>query len=1024
MKKLTIPVKFLNALVILVMMITSISAKAQQISVTGVVTDSNQQTLPGVNIVEEGTENGTVTDQDGSYSLDVSSKDAILTFSYIGYLSEDIPVDGRNRIDVELIPDITKLDEFVVVGYGTMRRSDVTGAVVSVNTEELQKAAPLRIEDALRGRAAGVLVSKTSSRPGAGSTIHIRGIGSLGNTEPLWVVDGVPMDPGTQINMQDVESVEILKDAASAAIYGSRAAHGVILVTTKRGESGAPRISYRTQLGVNDPTYMPDMLNTSQFLEMNIDARINAGINYEEYEQDPNMLPDTDWKSLIWDGSGFVQNHLLSVTGGTNDLNYYFSLGYDNEEGVLIDNSIERFSLRLNTEYDVFDFLKIGETLSLTRSNENPITEHAGNIGRLIRAIPVMPLYDENNPFGGWGRAPEYANADNPVAKELQLHSENITSKLAGSLFAEAQILDGLSVRATFGTEISSFRNRSFQEAFNYGRNNDPRANLGYVTDQFESYLGSIVATYQKSFNDHEVTAMAGYEARETKGVAFGSSISEFPVTFAESQAMATGDFNILRRDNVRQSAYVSQFGRIIYNFDNKYLFQGNIRRDGSYIFAPENRWGIFPSLSLGWRISEEDFMDQFADLSNLRLRGGWGVNGSDNIPAYLFSRTYTTDRSNYTFSRDQERQTGFYLRRFPNAEAKWESIEQINIGLDIGFFNDRITFSADYYEKETQDMFFGVTIPPSFGVSTDRFPAARPQVNVGNLKNTGVEFTLAYSQQLGELKLNLEGNISSFRNEVTKLFTEDDVLATTGTFLFGSVGRVEVGEPIGFFYGYESEGIFNSQEEVDAANAGSESGTYWQENTAPGDLRFKDQDGDGRITPDDRVKIGNPWPDFMYGFNINGEYRNFDFTIFLQGVYGNDIYSEMKGFYRHFYSTSYNTTPLIYDSWTEQNPSEHPRNITGDPSSNFSTPSSYFIEDGSYLKLRNLQIGYTLPVNINSAIGIRSFRIFVSGENLLTFSRYPFEPELAGGNLSRGVDGINQYPQARLISAGVNINL
>lgn len=757
---------------------------------------------------------------------------------------------------------------------------------------------------------------------------------------------------------------------------------------------------------------------------MNIEGRQNAGVSYDEYQLDPATLPDTDWKSLIWDGSGVVQSHVLSIEGGTPDLNYFLSFGYDNEDGVMIDNSFERYSLRINSEYKPWDFLTIGETLSLTRSNENPNTHHAGDIGRLIRAIPVMPLYDETNPFGGWGRAPDYANADNPVAKELQLHAQNLTSRFVGSLYAEAEIIDGLTVRGTFGAEISSFRSKSFQEAFNYGRNNDPRANLGYVSDDFESYLGNVVATYQNSIADHNFSIMAGYEARETKGVRFGSSISDFPVTVAESQALATGDFNILNRSNIRESAYLSQFGRLIYNYDQRYLLQANIRRDGSYIFGPENRWGIFPSLSLGWRVSEESFMEQFQDLSHLRVRGGWGVNGSDNIPAYLFARTYTTDRSNYVFGTGQDREVGFYLRRFPNAAAKWETIEQINVGVDVGFFNDRITLSADYYEKETRDMFFGVTIPPSFGVSRDRAGAARPQVNVGNMRNQGVEFALTYNQRIGDLNLSVGGNIASYSNEVTRLFNEDDILATGGTFLFGSVARVEVGQPLGFFYGYEVEGIFGSQAEVDAANAGSETGTYWRAGTSPGDLRFRDQDGDGRITPEDMVKIGDPWPDFTYGFNITGDFRNFDFTVFFQGVYGNDIYSEMKGFYRHLYSSSYNTSPQIYERWTEQNPTGHPRNVSGDPSNNFSTPSSYFIEDGSYLKLRTLQIGYTLPTNISSRVGIASMRVFVSGENLLTISGYPYEPELAGGNLSRGIDGIHQYPQTQMYSLGVNINM
>lgn len=1011
----------------------------QQKSVAGIVVDENGEPLPGVTIVVKGTTNGTVTGEDGSFNIEDVSIETVLQFSFVGMTTKEITVGSQSTINVTLLADAVGLEEVVAIGYGTQKKSDLTGAVSSVKAEEMQKMSVRRLEEAIQGRASGVMISKGKGTPGSSATIHVRGVGSIGNTGPLWVVDGVRMDPGNHLNMNDVESIEILKDAAASAIYGARAAHGVILVTTKRGSSSAPQVNIKAQVGVHTALNLPDMLNTEQFLEMNVEARKNGGADYSDFDVSPSGLPDTDWIDEVW-RNGLEQNYNLSVSGGSDKAKYFFSAAYDKEDGVMIDNWFKKYSIRANSDFKIGKRIKIGESLSISRTGDNPTFAPGSDMETIYRAIPTMALYDETNPYGGWGRGPTYFPGRNPVGAELQSHELEIVNWLVGNIYVQIDLMEGLYIKGTVGGEISALRNSRFNEAFDYGNFKNTIADLTYTSQDSDNLLGNVIINYEKTFGAHSIQAMAGYEARKTNSWIFGSKVQEFPVTYTESQALATGSQVAIERSNIGYSRLLSQFGRLTYNYDNKYLFQANVRRDGSSNFGSSNRWGVFPSASFGWRVSQEKFMENISFLSNFKVRASWGINGSDNIDSYLYASTYTNKNSMYVFDTTGEagRTRGFFLRRFSNAEAKWEEIEQTDIGFDLGILNNKFSFTADYYVKNTRDMLFPVALPLSFGVSTTRSGSPEStKINLGTLENKGFEFSATYNEKFGGLNLSVTGNGSFNSNEIKSLNRPDDVISAgyEGVAIKQYLSRTEVGQPMGYFYGYVVDGVFQNQSEVDAANAGASDGVYWRSGTAPGDFKFKDiasydEDGnvvmtpDGKVTDADKTQIGNPWPKFIYGLNINLDYKSFDLNLFFQGVQGVDLFNANKAYLNNVFQ-DYNPSTEVYSRWTgEGSTNVNPRLNYNDPNGNFTTPSTYYVEDGSYLKLRNVQLGYTFPKSLVSKIGLGSTRIFVSGQNMLTFTKYSgLDPELSGSNTQRGIDGYSSYPHHRLVSVGVEVS-
>ena len=1025
-----IPKKF-SACILLISFILCSPATGQGQQVSGTVTDAaNKAPLPGATVVEKGTNNGTVTNREGTYQLTLISDDAVLQVNFVGYGSREKAVDGQSVIDFSLEPDRVELDEIAVVGYGVQKRSNITGAISSVDVDEIENKSQVRLDQLLQGMSSGVFVSQNGGAPGAAPSIHIRGVGSISNTEPLWIIDGVRMSPGNHFDIDDIESIEILKDASSSAIYGAKAAHGVILVTTKSGGKGTD-INFKTSVGKRSPLNLPELLGSADFVKYKKESRLAAGMNpepaWDDYEH------DTDWIEAYYAGSGMVQSYDFSVSHGKEDFTMYLSLGYDDEEGILIDNSYQRYSGRINSEWQITDWLTVGENLLLSSVRENPIDNFNENYSGAIpyRSIPIMPIYDESNPYGGWGQAPPYFQGPNPVASQYQQHETRKYHRIDGNLFADITPLDGLSIRATVGYNYMAFLGEKFQEAFNYGAFANTINQLTYSSADDATLTANVVATYQRSFGLHNFKWMAGYEASQFQTVHFNLVGTDFPLDVARSMNLATGTFNVTDRSNIYESRLLSQFGRFNYNYNEKYLFEANIRRDASApIFGPENIWGIFPSFSAGWVISKEPFFENVPFISTLKIRASSGKLGSDNIGSYIYLKTYTSQFTSYAFDEQGANKVrGFFISKFPNEEVKWEEVNMHNIGLNMTALQNKLSFSADFYIKDTRDLLYGVPIPPSVGIAVHNFSPVNPELNIGTLRNTGVDLELGYKWRVGDYTLNASANASFMKNEMRSLSKGQYIVGGNGGGQIGGMTRTEAGMPISSFYGYVVQQMLNSEADVFAINTYADDGTYQEGGTGPGDFMYKDISGpdgvpDGQITAEhDRVYIGNPWPKMIYGINIHlARKQLFDISLQFQGVQGVDVFNADKAYTRNFFG-DYNTTPLISEAWTEEDHTQHPRNIASDPNGNFSKPSTYFVEDGSYLKLRNAQVGFNIPPRLLERLNIGRLRIFLNANNVFTITRYSgLDPEIAGSNTSRGID-YGLYPQVRSFTGGVELN-
>lgn len=1007
----------------------------QGVVLKGLVKDAvNGEAIPGATIIIEGTTLGTTTDFEGRYSLNVLQPEgAILIVSYLGYSTQKIALNNQTTINVSLVAKTEELEELIVVGYGVQKKSNVTGAISSVKVENMQNKPQVRLDQALQGMSSGVTVTQTGGAPGAKPTIHIRGIGSINNTEPLWIVDGVRMDPGNHLDPDDIESIEILKDAASSAIYGAKAAHGVILVTTKRGK-GKTSFNFNSSIGQRKPINLPTFLNSADYVTYKKQSRVNAGQNpdpaWDNYEH------DTDWMDAYYAGKGTIHSNNLSLSKGEENYNMFLSLGYDNEKGILIDNSYQRLSGRINSDLKITKWLKIGESALLTKVTENPIGNfNASSDGAIpYRSIPLAPIYDDNNPYGGWGEAPGYFGGPNPVASQYQQHENKTYNRLDGNIYAELSPLKGLMIRGTVGYNHMAFIGEKFDEAFDYGIFTNTVNSLTYSATKDETVLGNVVGSYEKNLKNHYFKLMGGYEASKFQTIHFNVVGTKFPVEPARSFGIATGEFSVPDRANYLPYTMISQFGRLNYNFKEKYLLEANIRRDGSSKFGPQNKFGVFPSFSAGWNVSQENFFKSIPYLSTLKLRASTGKLGSDNIGDYIFQKTYLSRFTSYSYSPGGEKNIGFYVGKFPNAEVKWEEVNMHNIGIDISAFTNKLSLSVDYYIKDTKDLLYGVPIPPSIGLSVHNQDAVNPEVNIGSLRNTGLDFELGYKTEFKKFDINVNGNTSFLKNEMKSLNKGQVITGGGAGTIMSGMTRTEAGHPISSFYGYVVHGMFNSDKDVYAYNSYASDNYYQEAQTGAGDLIYKDISGpegipDGQITAEhDRVFIGNPWPKMTYALNIAIEWNKMiDISLQFQGVQGVDVFNGDKSYRRNFFGDN-NTTTEIYEAWTPANPTNHPRNIANDPNGNFSRPSTYFVEDGSYLKLRNAQIGFSVPSSILSNLKIQRLRIYANANNFLTFTRYSgndpeigSDPNRPGANTGRGIDyGI--YPMVRTISGGLQL--
>ncbi|WP_341226431.1 TonB-dependent receptor [uncultured Arcticibacterium sp.] len=1010
----------------------SISPLLAQIS--GKVLSQEGDELPGVSISIKGTTTGTTTDPNGNYSLNGTTPSSTLVFSYIGFQSQEVQVGSRSIINITLEDDNKALEEVVVVGYGTQKKSSITGAVSTVSQKELQALPVVSLTQSLQGRVAGVSVTNNSS-PGASPVVRVRGVGSISlDSSPLYVIDGIPAGGLNNIDPKDIESLEVLKDASAAAIYGSRAANGVILITTKKGEAGKMSVNLDSYYGTQTAWKQLDLLNSAEYIQYGtalltasgqpVPGRFN-NLNTPIYEGAPTTFAqtETDWQDVMF-RSAPISNTQLSLSGGNKSSRFYTSLGYFTQEGIFPETSYDRKSFRINSDHKLSKFLTIGQTLVASTDNRKAEQDGGGRttVMNMMRMIPYWPVRDPTK-IGGFSTTAQGLDATDPenplrIAEQEQRFQTNTGFKLLGSLFADVKLTDWLKYRFTAGVDYANSRFNSFLPIYNDGNRSRDVAAIAENRSTYNSTVITNALTFEKTFGKHYVNLLGVGETQKASVRALNTG-GQLPDNNIQVQQ---GTANQTSNSNFGENALISYVGRLNYEYAGKYLLGASVRRDGSSKFAPGNKWGTFPAVSLGWRLSEEDFMKEIPAISELKIRGSIGQTGFNSIGNYDWQPLISANQTAYPFNNTV--QLGSYFDRLGNSNLSWEVTTMSNIGLDMSLFNNKISLTTEYFNRETDGLLLAVPIANSLGYST------APNANVGSMKNYGFELSAGYHHTSDNFNWNLTGMFDVIRNEVLSLSTPTASIYSGNNADYGGfdITKTETGQSVQSFYGWQVDGIFQSDEEVRAANSLGDANTPFQnEATAAGDIRFKDLNGDGIINGDDRTYLGSYLPKFSYGLNFDGNYKNFDFTVYFQGVHGNKIYNGTKvigqGMLRLF-----NASTDVLDAWTPQNTdTDVPRAVSGDPNANSRT-SDRFVEDGSYLRLKNLSIGYTIPAttleNVSKGF-INKVRLYVSSQNLLTFTKYTgYDPEIStrGGNLlTNGID-YGQYPQARTILAGVNI--
>lgn len=1043
----------------------------QERRISGTVVDANGESVIGANISVPGTTIGTVTDVDGRYTLNVP-QGSVLRFSYIGFVDQEFTITNQSTLNVTLREDNELLDEIVVVGYGVQKKSVVTAAISRVSAEELNTNRPSRVEDALKGKVSGVQITQSSGQPGSDSKVRIRGIGTINNSEPLYIVDGMEVGGGINyLNPVDIQSVEILKDAASAAIYGSRAANGVVLITTKSGKSGKASINYDVSYGWQNPWKKKEILNAREYMVIMNEAQINDG-NLPRYtqEQMQNIGVDTDWQDETFYYNAPVQNHQVSISGGSDKMQYFVSLGYFDQAGIVGGNygksNYNRWSVRSNSTYTIFEDLNrsflnkvvLNANVGYSRDKSTGIetnSEYGSILGSALTFSPLVPVYapDEdaanailaNYPHAVKGKDGRvfslppagFQEIANPVGMLNQPTSgKNNSDKIVGSFWAELSILPELKFRSSYGVDLAFWGYDGY--TFPYYL-----ASMGKFLDfstvqsemnrgmrwQVENYF-----SYAKTFNEvHNLSAVLGQSANKYTYRNLGGNDRDLletdPLKANINSAIAdrkeervwggTGGYNFV--------AGASYFGRVDYNYDERYMLQATVRRDGSSNFGANNKWGVFPSFSFGWNVTNEQFMASRPDWFNyMKLRFSWGKNGNDRIGQFLYT-SLMDGGQNYYFGGGYKvnqgdpskigeiggiMQYGSSPSYIPNPNVKWEESAQTNVGLDTRFLNSALTFSFDYFKKKTMDMLMYQPIPMYVGLGA-------PIANVGDMENWGLEFELGWKQKIGDFNYSIAANATYLKNTLINLgnATGEQIYESMGATGVGSYVKGMNGEVFPYFYGFKTDGLFQNQAEIDAyVNA---DGAKILPDARPGDVRFVDLNNDGVISDADKTKIGKGMPDWTYGLTLNADWKGIDLNLFFQGTIGNDVFD----YSQRGDVPAMNRPGWILQRWHGEGTSNRiPRMTTMNPNSNWRS-SDLYIKDGSFLRLKSAQLGYTLPANLVQKITIQRVRLYVAAENLLTFTSYDgFEPELAsGGYTTIGVDrGI--YPQARTISVGANI--
>lgn len=1021
----------------------SVYGHAQDATINGTVLDDKGMSIPGATIVLKGTTSSVATDFDGKFQIK-APKDGTLTISFIGYKTVQEAINGRNRIDVKLHSSTEDLHEVVVVGYGTQKKRDITGAISSISSKDLTIQSATNVQNLFQGRLSGVSVS-TSGVPGASATVRVRGIGTLGNNNPLYVIDGFPTksDLASQINPSDIESIQVLKDAASASIYGAQAANGVILITTKQGKKGKTGFDFKFNSGVQIASNLPKMLNSEQYGEVLWNAMKNAGLNpsHAQYGNGSNsVIPDyilpsgasegqvdlstyntaenqymrankvgTNWANEVYRQAP-THNLEISARGGSEDSKYYVSANYSSQNAMLKWAGYDRLSLRGNSQFSISKNVTFGENLSVGYSQYKGGTSDGG----AMFTAPLIPVRDI---MGNWAgtKANGLGDQTNPVAN-LYNQKDNYNRKLTflGNIFTEINFLKDFHFKSNIGANYEGTNAKSFSPLtyWNKGDKNTLVNSLSVTGINNLEWVWNNTLTYSKKIaSNHSINILLGSEAHEFRGEYLNASRSNFAVEDPDYRYLDAGESSKNNSESGLEYSLFSLFSRVNYQYKEKLYLTAIIRKDGSSRFGNNNKYGYFPGVSGAYRISEESFMSNQHIFNELKLRASYGKTGNQDIGNYGFASTYVTDVSDGSYPIDGNANsvvTGIRLNAIGNENIKWETTDQTNFGIDAGLLNNRLTIALDVYHKVTSGILQQVPYPSSAGV------ASPPYENIGKMQNNGFEFSANFknSSENKDFSYDLGFNLFAYKNKVTKL--------ASNKFISSTYTRTEEGHPISSFYGYKIDGIFQNQAEVDNHAT--------QSDKAVGRWIFNDVNNDGVINDKDRTYIGSPIPDFEYSFNNRFKYKNFDLTLFVQGTYGNKTLLASKGGQTgtDFWGDYSNKSTRILDTWTPNNRNASlPEINILNPNGELNKVTSYLVEDGSYLRLKLLEFGYTLPETFLSKIGASKCRVYANAQNLLTLTKYNgMDPEVNRSNdLESGVDNISRYPLPKVFSMGLSLS-
>ncbi|HRG39935.1 MAG TPA: TonB-dependent receptor [Saprospiraceae bacterium] len=1028
-----------NIFVLGLLVLMTSGAIAQSNIIKGIVTEDEGAPMIGVSILEKNTSNGTITDVDGSYSLKVNSDKAILVFSYLGYKSQEVALDGRTMIDIRLELDSKVLDDIIVTGYRKETRTDISTAISSIKSRDIEKLVVSGVEQALQGQTPGVSVTQVTGSPGDDIAVRIRGAGTLGNNNPLFIVDGVPTSGN--INMfstNDIQSIEVLKDGASAAIYGSRASNGVVIVTTKRGKSGKPVFSLNVSNGIQTPIRLPKLLNASEYLTIRNEAINNANTLRNPANQIKpydvailDTLPNVNWLDKVF-ANAPIQQYALSSMVGNDNSNLYISADYQNQDGIFKGQNFKKYQVRINGETGN-KFFRIGNNLSFGHTERKVIGSSgdgfgAGNELSAIRyALIAAPVFSGKDAQGRdikvtseLGDPTLYGDGNaNPLVLINNTDWRINRSRIFGNVFAEITPIKDLKLRTTLGGDFTFEREKLFKERLSAAIYEPTSLNEGRVFNQ--TLIWNTTASYDKSFGKHKLSGLIGTEVITNHTDYIGASANNFrrtdPLFRYLSASVAEDIMNVGISGIATEWALVSYFGMLGYNFDNKYILSGALRKDGSSRFGPENRWGIFPSVSGAWIVSNEEFLRDNNLISELKLRASWGKLGNQEIGVYPYSSLVRTGDRVYAFGDNIV--TGSSILETGNSAIKWETSTQSNLGLDLGLWQDKLTFTTDIFRKVSEDVLVRVPIPQSGGSTR------APYINAASVENKGIEFALSYRSTGKDFNYYVSPNVSIVRNKVLSIAGSEPILGGFGL-SDGPLTKTEPGRPIGSFFLWEMDGIFQSMEEI-------ESSPYQTKDTRPGDVKFVDINGDNIIDDKDRSHAGNPFPEFTYGMQLGVNYKNFDLSAMLQGVQGNDVYFLYGNFAYETQSRGFNSYADILNRWTPTNTDTNIPKVSLDDRNGNRRASTRFLYDGSYMRIRNISLGYNLK-SVLKWDQISAMRVYFTVQNAFTFTKYPgLDPEIqANANDTRGLGlssdlavGIDwgTVPAPRTYVAGIKID-